>query len=164
MPNWSKALALALALASASGSALASASASSLTALLFARPLALHRTGRVQSKYANVLSVKRRFDGISAHFVPAVAVAIVVASVFCCLVWLGLGFVLVVWVLLFYRLAKCGVDVVAVASSKLAVVAWSGSRQSARGCKLRRAAFFCRNWSCSPDLYAYILRVVCAIL
>lgn len=53
-----------------------------MTALLFARPLALYRTGRVQSKYANVLSVKRRFDGISAHFVVAVYVVSVPVPVF----------------------------------------------------------------------------------
>lgn len=57
---------------------------------MFARPLALYRTGRVQSKYANVLSVKRRFDGISAHFVPAVDVVSVPVPVFplFALVWL----------------------------------------------------------------------------
>lgn len=51
-----------------------------------------HRTGRVQSKYANVLSVKRRFDGISAHFVPAVDVVSVPVPVFplFALVWLVL--------------------------------------------------------------------------
>lgn len=48
------------------------------------------RTGRVQSKYANVLSVKRRFDGISAHFVPAVDVVSVPVPVFRCLRWFGL--------------------------------------------------------------------------
>lgn len=68
----------------------AGTSATPSTALLFARPLALYRTGRVQSKYANVLSVKRRFDGISAHFVPAVDVVSVPVPVFRCLRWFGL--------------------------------------------------------------------------
>lgn len=64
---------------------------------MFARPLALYRTGRVQSKYANVLSVKRRFDGISAHFVPAVdvvSVPVPVSPLFA-LVWLVLLVVVV---------------------------------------------------------------------
>lgn len=57
-----------------------------------------HRTGRVQSKYANVLSVKRRFDGISAHFVPAVDVVSVPVPVFplFALVWLVLLVLVVV--------------------------------------------------------------------
>lgn len=44
-----------------------------------------HTTGRVQSKYANVLSVKRRFDGISAHFAAQLLQLLFLFA----LVWLG---------------------------------------------------------------------------
>lgn len=60
---------------------------------LFARPLCTHTTGRVQSKYANALSVKRRFDGISAHFgSPALRLLMLLLLLLLlfALVWLGL--------------------------------------------------------------------------
>lgn len=81
----------------------------------------------------------------------------------CCVVWFGLA-----------CFGYLGVFIaVAAAPSKLAVVAWSGSRQSApvcmaKGLELPFLLFLSpprtKTGRRTPDLYAYILRVACAVL